>query len=887
MQPDTQERRWIERVQLLDDGPLGHETSGRQDLLGFAGLVRLAAGSIRRAKGPMVVHVDGGWGFGKTSFCQLLERELEAPAEAARDAAVEVCWYIASDDDGDPERALMGVIAQGIARGDPEEARRILRTWFTSAGDPASTDGSLEAFRRWVGRELGWRGHAPVGEAPAKVSIPLPSGARMVLEVPPTQRRMVVIMVDDLDRCAPEQVQGVLRAVRALVTCDGLSFVVAADRQVIDAAFHHAVEGLGAADRLRASDALEKYVRHHVHLPRLADLDSALRTERMKALEAQLFPGSGARLLWGPGAALQDGVAAGLAFYFHDGFTLRRLKRVLNRIAVEAARGADRCGLRAQHLLDTGGPVSGGIWDPRRLATTRLGFEDAVPTDPDRFPAWFVGRVVLAALDAVWPGALHPDPLQRAERINALAALGANLESWPPAVLEAVLDTIAPPIAGEVTTAAITRRQACRFLADVTAPFTAMPATTPTTSGAAGPGPDLAPVVTHESMVEAPAPIASGPEAFGPAPESPLTVEEVRAEAAALEEALMAPREAIAVEALRTQIDRLLGLLDLPQGRDAVPSSLVRRGAYVVSDRMFAFASRPLVLARLAEQAFQRGETNAGHGMLAAAISAVAEVAPPSGPPPLELLPVMAIILQYLEPASANNGALIRLTEGLLFEITERELADPAAFRFATACARVYRGRVLPTFNEELWVSSMRALQRQYVDDADLDEPRARLRALRFSIAVDRAVPPPVHNAIIASQGSEEATGPGVLARRELADWLAASNSGRWIAAELYTSLRRTSEWTPDTLHNHASLLLAMNAPRDQIGRLWELAYRAGGRDGRMLRAFSDFLTKRGFPRPAMRVLNGQPLDEGWHPFGEDPPQHEVRPYRMEVWDDE
>lgn len=516
--------------------------------------------------------------------------------------------------------------------------------------------------------------------------------------------------------------------------------------------------------------------------------------------------------------------------------------------------------------------------------------QGAVPTDPDRFPAWFVGRVVLAALDAVWPGALHPDPLQRAERINALAALGANLENWPPAVLEAVLNTIAPPIAGEVTTAAITRRQACRFLADVTAPFTALPAATPTTSGAAGPRPDLAPVVTHESMVEAPAPIASGPEAFGPAPESPLTVEEVRAEAAALEEALMAPLAAQAVETLHTWIDRLLGLLDLPQAREAVPSSLLRRGGYVVSERWDAFMSRPLVLARLAQQAFlreEKEEEEEGARMLAAAISAVVEVAPPSGPLLLELLPVMAIILQYLEPASANNGALMHLTKGFLLEITKRGLADPAAFRFATACARVYCGWVLPTLNEELWARSTRALQRLYVDNSDLDEPRARLRALRFSLALDRAVPPPVHNAIIASQGSEEATGPGVLARCELADWLAATNSGRWVAAELYTSLRRTSEWTPDTLHNHASLLLAMNPPRDQIGRLWELAYRTGGRDGRMLRAFSDFLTKRGFPRPAMRVLNGQPLDEGWHPFGEDPPLHKVRPYRMEVWDDE
>ena len=78
------ELSWVGRVRLLDDLPTRGDTSS--DLLGLVPQARSLAGSLLRNAGrPMVLHIDGAWGRGKTSFCRMLETQLfELQEELAR-----------------------------------------------------------------------------------------------------------------------------------------------------------------------------------------------------------------------------------------------------------------------------------------------------------------------------------------------------------------------------------------------------------------------------------------------------------------------------------------------------------------------------------------------------------------------------------------------------------------------------------------------------------------------------------------------------------------------------------------------------------------------------------------------------------------------------------
>ncbi|MCA9717965.1 MAG: hypothetical protein KC468_25050 [Myxococcales bacterium] len=458
--PTSSAWRWLARVQLLDDAPI--TTLGEhEDLLGFGAQVEMIAATLVRAAGPMVIHVDGPWGRGKSSFCRMLERRLETIAGDV-DADIELVsasWFIASDRNADIVDGVLHAVARAVTEDDPEETVRILRTWGSSPAEQLGAGEQLarmSQFRAWVERELGWRDDPGAEEV---VEVALGGDPPLRLRRRRVPRRLAVVFVDDLDRCTPESARAVMDAIQQFVSCAGLSFVIAADRAVLDVAFAASVRDYVGVERLGPAQALEKYIRHRVQLPGISSLArSAALNHRLVALQERLMPGA-TELLVGPGAWLETGVAVLLARAFPVTMTVRRLKRVLNELATTLAAAADGCALSIED-------ARARLWKRARTDPYEPRFDGRRPRGAREYEDFFLGQLVIVTARHVWPS-LHTLYLRDAARfasvVSALTAVGEGLRRWPEALLRDVIECVMPA-RGDEQTPLESKKEMCVFL---------------------------------------------------------------------------------------------------------------------------------------------------------------------------------------------------------------------------------------------------------------------------------------------------------------------------------------------------------------------------------------------------------------------------------------
>ena len=436
---------WTERVCLLDDEPLsGAETASHE----LSRLAHTVVRSFMRTPSSMIIHVDGTWGRGKTSFCKIVERAI-----SARDDAT-VSWYIASDETAPAWDAVLSAIARALTNNrDPEEVTRIVEKWGTG-GDPLGDP--LQGLRDFLSRELG---HATVmarsDSADMHVAAPMfhpktPDGTSKDAEATHTvprwevkfdkpSSRMLVVIVDDIDRCRTDHVVAVFDAVRAFATCPGLKFIMSADRHLLEAASAHIVERLGASDVRTADDALKKYIRHRVELPRFSDLRTELMSQ-MQALESKLLSGPDRSLLGGP-RDLHSGVGFLLARVFDRSLTMRELKRTLNALADPLSRGAEQAQLAPGELDDYWAEIA----KAERPAAGPIFFKSNLTQDD--YAAFHLGTLLWTSAQHLWPELVdgcEGNSVQVQERFRTLATVSMAFDFWDERRLDDVLEHLFP-----------------------------------------------------------------------------------------------------------------------------------------------------------------------------------------------------------------------------------------------------------------------------------------------------------------------------------------------------------------------------------------------------------------------------------------------------------
>jgi hypothetical protein len=241
--------------ELIADNP---ETTDR---LGFAPMAQILVNVIRATSPPFTIGVFGAWGSGKTTLMNLVRKGLE-------DQGTKSVWFNAWKYDG--KEVIWNALMQAIfyrMKSDPD---------MQAQGDflkrVADTAGDLALFAAKVATRFIPGNIVKEGDVDTLVGTLKPLSAndkqfefinkfedtfdRLVKEyVGPTGK--LLVFVDDLDRCLPENAVAILEAIKLYMDRTNVMFVLGVEPAVIE-------EGIRARYRdnpkLQAKDYLEKIV---------------------------------------------------------------------------------------------------------------------------------------------------------------------------------------------------------------------------------------------------------------------------------------------------------------------------------------------------------------------------------------------------------------------------------------------------------------------------------------------------------------------------------------------------------------------------------------------------------------------------------------------------
>ncbi len=274
-----------------------NETS--EDLLGFEDQVEdLLAIVTDPSMLPVTVGVLGDWGCGKSSLLKMATTRLRSAGALVVEFSP---WRIETYDDA--KTAMLSAVVDSIsdqlpASDQSEESisrraraiaavatlRRRVR-WMRVAGLAAKhvvtmTAPSLDDLDGLLREE---------NAEPVATTESVSRDFREEFEqlVKEAGFPVVVVLVDDLDRCLPEQVLDVLQAIRLFLAVDGTAFVLATDERVVrDAVRLRYPQASSASETDLPREYLEKIVQVPLRIPPLG----AAETESyLNLLVAQRF----------------------------------------------------------------------------------------------------------------------------------------------------------------------------------------------------------------------------------------------------------------------------------------------------------------------------------------------------------------------------------------------------------------------------------------------------------------------------------------------------------------------------------------------------------------------------------------------------------------------
>ncbi|WAL67387.1 P-loop NTPase fold protein [Amycolatopsis cynarae] len=219
------------RFAVLNDSPVGE--GGNEDLLEATATARNLADLIlaSRDTAPFTLAIDAGWGMGKSSLLRQLARVLEA------DPAVSTVWFNAWT--SERASAVEGLIKSVLLSFDRNVIRRsvrgvLRRTHVVGALRAAAlVTSSFLGLRQVV--DAVWEALAVDAKSRNEIRDVVRSMAEAWLAKGGSAagRRLLVVFIDDLDRCSDERIVEVCEAIKLYLDVPGLVFVLACDQAVL------------------------------------------------------------------------------------------------------------------------------------------------------------------------------------------------------------------------------------------------------------------------------------------------------------------------------------------------------------------------------------------------------------------------------------------------------------------------------------------------------------------------------------------------------------------------------------------------------------------------------------------------------------------------------
>lgn len=214
---------------LLSDEPV---SAPEVDRLGTGRAARQLAALVHdsRRAAPFTLAVDAGWGMGKSSLMYLVREELKGRED------VETVWFNAWSATG--ADALEGLIKTVLMKFD----KRLLRRTLHGLSAHGPLIGAVLATLTVVASPFGlaglvdrlWRELSVDPRARATMRDELHALAtRWAESTAHRPGRLLVVFIDDLDRCTEDTVLAVCEAVKAYLDVPGLAFVIGCDRSAL------------------------------------------------------------------------------------------------------------------------------------------------------------------------------------------------------------------------------------------------------------------------------------------------------------------------------------------------------------------------------------------------------------------------------------------------------------------------------------------------------------------------------------------------------------------------------------------------------------------------------------------------------------------------------
>jgi hypothetical protein len=288
------------KISLIADQAIGEATTRNADGLGFEAYARVLASAAADTRGPFTIGVFGEWGTGKTSLMRLIERQL------ADEPQVVTVWFNAwrYEQEEHPIIALVGTIVQALEkhRGARErfgEAhRRLVRAlraiaYGFSAKSKIKVPGFAEVEASFVAKDMIERDDRLTPDPLLDRSLYF--GAFTSLdEVKLDSDVRVVVLIDDLDRCFPDQAIRLLESIKLVLAQPGFIFVLGVARKVIEGYLQHRYASeYGIAD-FRGELYLDKIVQLPFHIPpsapRMGEFSKSLLAGQPPQVVAELEP---------------------------------------------------------------------------------------------------------------------------------------------------------------------------------------------------------------------------------------------------------------------------------------------------------------------------------------------------------------------------------------------------------------------------------------------------------------------------------------------------------------------------------------------------------------------------------------------------------------------
>jgi predicted KAP-like P-loop ATPase len=260
---------------LSSDRP---STDPTQDLFGHAPFAKTLAKAIRDYRGSdgIVLALYGPWGSGKSTVLAYVQHELESGPEADRPVVVPFNpWWFSGQEH--LAKAFLGQLQAVL----PAKYKG-----FEKMGNLlAEFSGALGGAADLAGKSFGIPFVGKVVEAGAKrlATKPkdVPALKKALSDLLLVQKKRVLVVIDDIDRLAPDEVRQLFTVIKALADFPYVTYLLAFDREV-------AATAISGQTGLPGERYLEKIIQVPFELPRPDR--TALRQAFFKRLDAVIAP---------------------------------------------------------------------------------------------------------------------------------------------------------------------------------------------------------------------------------------------------------------------------------------------------------------------------------------------------------------------------------------------------------------------------------------------------------------------------------------------------------------------------------------------------------------------------------------------------------------------